>query len=40
MLCEDLEGWDGEEGGPRERIYIYIFTADSHHCKAETSTTL
>ena len=25
MLCEDLEGWDGEKGGPRERGYIHLW---------------
>ena len=41
-LSEDLEGWDGEEGGPKERIYIYIYLQLIHitvkqkpaqHCK-------
>ena len=48
VLCEDLVGWDGEKRGPGERGYIYIYIyiyihtlmADSHHCKAETNTTL
>ena len=41
MLCDDLEGWDGEcrreaqEGGD-----IGIHIADSLFCTAETNTTL
>ena len=39
VLCEDLEGWDGEEGGPRERkgyiythtyMYVYIYLCQIH----------
>ena len=42
MFCDNLERWDagGWEGGSRGREYIYILTADSHCCTAETNTTL
>ena len=42
MLCDDLDGWDGE-GGRREVQEggdIGIHIADSLHCTAETNTTL
>ena len=43
MLCDDLDGWDGGEGGraKKEGIYVYIqlihFTVQqklTQHCKA------
>ena len=39
VLCDDLEGWDGEEGGSGGRGYMYT-SAGSLHCTEETSTTL
>ena len=41
MLCDKLERWDrvdrreAQEGGD-----MYIYTADSHCCTAETDSTL
>ena len=43
MLCDDLDGWDGEVGGGREVQEggdICIHIADSVRCTAETNTTL
>ena len=42
MLCGDLDGWDGVEGGRevQEGGDICIHIADSLHCTAETNTTL
>ena len=41
VLCDDLlDGWDGGEGSPRGRGYMYADMADSLHCTAETNTTL
>ena len=40
MLCDDLKGWDGGEGGMevQEGGDICIHVADSLHCTAETNT--
>ena len=41
MLCDDLEGWDGEGGREaQEGGDICIHIADSLCCTAETNTTL
>ena len=42
MLCDDLEGWDGEGGGREVQMGgdMRIHVADSLHCTAETGTTL
>ena len=42
MLCDNTECWDGVEGERKVRKggYIYILMADSHHCMAESNTTL
>lgn len=32
MLCEDLEGWDGECGEKEVEEGRNILTADSHYC--------
>ena len=41
MHFDDLEGWDGVEGGLlRERGDMCIHKADSFHCTAEMNTTL
>ena len=41
MLCDDLDGWDGEHGREvQEGGYVHIRIADSLRCTAETSTTL
>ena len=41
MLTDDLEGWDGVDGGRevQEGGDMYILTANSH-CMAKTNTTL
>ena len=41
MLCGDLGGWDGGEGGRRkvqEERDVCILIADSLCCSAETNT--
>ena len=42
MLCDDLEEWDGGDGGreAQERGDICILTADSHCCIAESNIIL
>ena len=42
MLCDDLEGGDGERGGGgvQEGENICMHIADSHFCTVETNTTL
>ena len=41
MLCDDLEGWDGEGGRDiQEGGDICIRIADSLYCTAETNTAL
>ena len=42
MLCDDLGGWDGGEGGRevQEGGDIDIHIADSLRCTAEANTTL
>ena len=42
MLCRDLEGWDGGEGGreAQEGRDVCIHIADSFNCTAESNTTL
>ena len=40
VLCDDLEGWDGEGGKVPEGGDICISMTDTHHCKAEINTTL
>ena len=42
VLSDNLEGWDGVEGGRevQEGGDICILIADSHCCRAETNTTL
>ena len=42
MLCEDLERWDGVEGGSdvQEGGNVCILMADSRCCMAETNMTL
>ena len=42
MLCDNLEVWDWVGGGKevQEGGNVYIHMADSHCCKAETSSTL
>lgn len=47
-LRDNLEGWNGAEGGDREArekgdvrtVYAYCHRADSLHCIAENNTTL
>ena len=39
VLCDSLEGWDGEVGGG-SRGRAYMFMTDSHCCMAGTNTTL
>ena len=44
VLCDNLEGWDGEEGGRRiqeGRVYVYlwlihvdVWQKPTQHCKA------
>ena len=41
MLCDDLEEWDGEGGGARERGYMYtqdwltlLYSRNEQYCKA------
>ena len=41
MLCDDLEGWDGDSGREAQGGGdICILTADSLRCTAETNTTV
>jgi len=40
VLCDDLEGWDGEGGKVPEGGDICISMTDMHRCKAEMNTTL
>jgi len=41
VLCDDLEGWDGEGGGGRfKEGGMCILIADSRYSMAEISTTL
>ena len=41
MLCDDIEGWDGVEGGMevQEGGDLTILMADSCCCMAKTNTT-
>ena len=40
MLCDDLDGWDGEGREVQEGGDIGTHIADSLHFTAETNTTL
>ena len=37
MLCDNLEGWDGEMGEDSRGRDICILMADSHCCMAEAN---
>ena len=40
VLCDDLEGWDGEGRAIQEGGDICTVTADLHCCMAEANKTL
>ena len=42
MLCDNIECWNGVEGGRKVQKggYIYTLRADSHCCMAESNITL